>query len=84
MGDGSGVWLGSFLLWGLFLGLIVAGVVLIGRSWWRPGEDGARAAGERTTTALDLLEERYARGEIDQADFEERRATLLGPGSRRR
>ena len=30
----------------------------------------------RGTSALDILKERYARGEIDQAEYNERRRTL--------
>lgn len=31
-------------------------------------------------TSLEILEERYARGELDTAEFEERRARLLQDG----
>ncbi|MGH2660123.1 MAG: SHOCT domain-containing protein [Actinomycetota bacterium] len=40
-----------------------------------------RSEGERTTrgsTALAILEERFARGEIDRQEFDERRAVLQG------
>jgi putative membrane protein len=49
--------------------VVVVAVALIRR---RPGEEGPR----RGSPALELLEERYARGEIDRDEFLERRAVL--------
>lgn len=56
---------------------IVVAVVLVVR--WVGGSDQGRNAAARppaTRSSLDILEERYARGEIDTAEFEERRRTL--------
>lgn len=39
--------------------------------------DGPGAGGSRDR-AVEILEERYARGEIDRDEFEERRRTLRG------
>ncbi len=43
----------------------------------------ASGGGERRRTALEILDERFARGEIDKSDYEEMR-TLIGsrPGAR--
>ena len=37
------------------------------------------AAKRETSSALDTLKERFARGEIDKAEFEERRQVLSAP-----
>ena len=71
-------WVGSafmILLWGLLCLLlifgIVAGIVSLVRAF--PGR-GSRS-GEKTT-ALDVLHERYARGEIGRDEYLERRRDL--------
>jgi putative membrane protein len=69
MGIGSMTWM--MLLPALFLvALVVGGIVLV-RKLWSPtnatGSDGS---------ALRILEERYARGEIDRDEFDERREHL--------
>ena len=50
----------------------VAAVVLLMR-WLGAGAHAATPAGKN---ALDILEERFARGEIDKDEFEERRRVL--------
>ena len=64
----GGFWmLWMLLFWAGLVVLAVAGVrALTGRS------------GSRTSTALAILEERLARGEIEVKEFEERRRVLLG------
>ena len=58
----------------LFWGLIIAAVILLAR-----GFGATPASGEprlREKTPLDILRERYARGEIDKAEFELKRSDL--------
>ena len=67
-----GPWM--LLVWLLFLALIVAGAVLVVRAFWDRSGSGQAWKGDRE--ALRILEERYARGEIDREEFEERRRVL--------
>jgi len=57
----------------VFLALIVVGVVFVVRSFSEGGRTPSRSWGSR---ALDILDERFARGEIDREEYEERRRTL--------
>ena len=64
-----------------WIGVIVAVVILLNRD--RSHHHHERPA-RAESSALQLLEERYARGEISREEFLERRAVLLGtspPGS---
>jgi uncharacterized membrane protein len=50
-------------------------------SWWSPNHRAVRWPAGRTSerrkrTALDILEERYARGEIGREEFEQKRRDL--------
>jgi putative membrane protein len=79
--DGSAPWLMflPMMLWPIVvIGGIVTLVILVSRgarterrSTWR------RDAGRQT--AFDILRERFARGEIDQREFEERKGLLSQP-----
>ena len=69
----GGGWILGPVMMILFIALIVAVVVLIVR--WLGGTSGA-SAGARPKAALDILEERFARGEIDKEEFEARRQAL--------
>ena len=84
MGDGLGVaaliWV---LLWVLFVALVLALMVLAVR-WFVRAERGQGGAARgpdgaaRGPDPLDILRERYARGEIDDEEFERRRKVLGG------
>jgi len=54
--------------------VVVAAVVLLAR-WAGLGCDACRKPKE---TALEILEKRYARGEVDKAEFESRKKDLVG------
>ena len=66
-----GIWgIGMMLFVLLFWGLVIAGVVLGIRWLVRQGRDS------RPDSALDILRQRYARGEIDQEEFEAKKRDL--------
>ncbi|HET8563893.1 MAG TPA: SHOCT domain-containing protein [Candidatus Binatia bacterium] len=62
---------GMMLMMVLFWGLVVVGVVLAIR--WLLGQGGQ----PRSDSALDILRQRYARGEIDKNEFEAKKRDLL-------
>lgn len=68
-GMGWGVFGLMHLLWVVLLVVVVAAIfrALLGDR-----------GGMRRDSALDILRERYARGEIDHAEYEERRKKLKG------
>ena len=76
----DGGWFGmlfGFLMMVAFIALIVAAVVFIIR--WLGGSSLGSAtppSAPPEKTPLDILKERYARGEIDKEEFEERRRVL--------
>lgn len=72
MGYGMG-WIFILLFWGL----LIAGIVALVK--WLFSSSGSTDVGlppGSRRTALDILEERYARGEIDKDEFEERKRVL--------
>ena len=71
-GGGSGFGMIGMLLWWV---LIVLGIVLIAKWLLSGGPGGGRAAGDR---ALEILKERYARGDIDKDEFEQKKRDLRG------
>ena len=79
MWNGYGGWGfgGMHLLWWLLL--VVLLVV-----WFRPGAARRRARGSEADRSIAILRERYARGEIDQNEYDERLRRLAqgaGPAS---
>ncbi|MGH2664090.1 MAG: SHOCT domain-containing protein [Actinomycetota bacterium] len=63
-------------LWLVFLAAIVVGAILLVRALWARGGSDRGEGPSSPGDALRILEERYARGEIDDREFEERRRLL--------
>ncbi|MEX2650313.1 MAG: SHOCT domain-containing protein [Alphaproteobacteria bacterium] len=68
-----GMILGPFMMIAL-LAIVVAVVVLLVR--WLGGTAHHQVPHPPGKTALDILKERFARGEIDKQEFEDRRRVL--------
>ncbi len=75
-GHGWGGMIFGPLMMIVFIALTVAVVVLVVR--WLGGAGGGPAQGSKPKAALEILEERFARGEIDKDEFEDRRRALQG------
>lgn len=74
----NGGWHGWFfgpIMMIVFIAVAVAVVVLLVRWLGGPGQ-GNTSHGGPGRTPLDILKERFARGEIDKEEFEERRRVL--------
>ncbi len=70
MGGGMSMWLG-WLFWLVIIGVIVWAVVKFSDS-----RQSDQRTAPRNEVALEILKKRYARGEIDRAEFEEKRKQL--------
>lgn len=75
-GWGVGAWVAMALLMLIFWGGVVTVVVLLVRRT-HPGEGGA-SMGPPHHDAERILNERFARGEIDEQEFTARRTALRG------
>jgi putative membrane protein len=75
-GDGwHGMFLGPLMML-LFLAIATAVIVLIVRWLWGAGKGTHQNGAPAQKSALDILRDRFARGEIDAQEFEERRKIL--------
>jgi putative membrane protein len=76
VGAGLGLgWVLGVLIIVLFWGLVIAAIVLAIRWLIRADRRGSHE-GPATPDALEILRQRYARGEIDEAEYERRRTVL--------
>lgn len=75
----GGGWMGWFVgpvMMVAMIAIVVAVVVLVIRWLGGPGHGSVHPPVPPGNTPLDILKERYARGEIDKEEFEERRKVL--------
>lgn len=62
------------LLWIVIVGIVIYGIVLL---IMKPFER-KETINQQDDKALDVLRERFARGEVDEAEYEEKKRVLLG------
>ena len=74
-GEGGG-WFMAPVMMLLFFVILIAVVVLLVKWLW-PGHTLGHP-GHNVKSAITILEERYARGEIDKEEFEEKKRALGG------
>lgn len=64
--------------WAIFMAifwvLVIAGVILVIR--WLMGQSRPHGTAAQRRTALDILDERYAKGEISDEEYERRKRLL--------
>jgi len=74
MMEGYGHGMGLGMGWGWIIGLIVLALIV----WLvvRSTSQNLETAGVGRDTALDVLKKRYARGEIDRQEYEEKKSDL--------
>ena len=70
--DGADWWVGMTLMMLVVWGLVIAGGIAL----WRATEHRNRDRGAGSRSALDVLDERFARGEIDADEYTHRRELL--------
>ena len=70
MGNGIGIGFGDGFMW-LFWTLLIIVIV-----WIVKAIVGSSNSSEPRKSAIDILKERYARGEIDQDELEQKRKDL--------
>ena len=76
MGNWGMGWFGGIFTM-VFWVLILVGLVFLIR-WLIQSNSRTRAIGNGESRAIDILKERYARGEIDTDEFDSKRKDLLG------
>ncbi len=72
-GFGMGWFGGIFMI--VFWILVLVGLVFCIK-WLIQSTSSGRAGGHSSNRALEILKERYARGEIDKVEFEEKKKVL--------
>jgi putative membrane protein len=77
---GTGGWITMILMMSLFWGAVIfAGVMLFrGTSNSRRSRESGRVDGATYRNPVDILDERFARGELENQEYDARKAVLLG------
>lgn len=72
MGNGGGMFFGGGFMWFFWILIIVVIVVVIKAVLG----NGSRGTATKSDSAIEILQKRYARGEIDENEFNRRRKEL--------
>ena len=72
-GFGFGMGLFGWVFMALILGLIIFGIAAL-INWSKRSDSGS----QEKKTPLEVLKDRYARGDIDEKEFEHKKHTLQG------
>lgn len=75
---GAGGWIAMIVMMGLFWAAVIFAGVMIFRGTARSGRDGGSVDAATYRSPIDILDERFARGEIENQEYEARKAVLLG------
>jgi putative membrane protein len=73
MGSGYGMGFGGGVMWLFWIALLILAIWII-----RSAITGGDNSPGKSNSALDILKERFAKGEIDQQEFEQKRKALGG------
>jgi putative membrane protein len=77
LGYGYGMsWFGHILMI-VFLVAVIVGIIFLIRSVVGSSRTGGQGVSHGGDTALDILRKRYARGEINKQEFEEKKRDLM-------
>jgi putative membrane protein len=70
---GGGMWAGAWVFMGLFWLVLIVALAFLAARMWPGGRGGLRGHGP---SPLDILDERFARGEVDLEAYRAQRAAL--------
>ncbi|MBC7633502.1 MAG: SHOCT domain-containing protein [Flavobacterium sp.] len=75
---GAGVWIAMILMMSLFWGAVIfAGIMIFRGTNNRSDRESVRSDRPTHRDPVDILDERFARGELDNEEYEARKAALL-------